>query len=157
MDSVLFQGMVVSRKVFNENSKLGELSRRPYHSDSPVRFLAPVLCQATPRVLPNKLSGSQKVQAINKSLSVPLLFFFPPKKEECCREISFSKWVWSVFLIRLLLCRKDTPSGCQGEFGSARESVLCSGPGSTDMMSSDVPKGQPLVPRRSQAGGETPG
>ena len=76
MDSVLFQGMVVSRKVFNENSKLGELSRRPYHSDSPDRFLAPVLCQATPQVLPNKLSGSQKVQAINKSLSVSLRFFF---------------------------------------------------------------------------------
>lgn len=76
MDSVPFQGMVVSRKVFNENSKLGELSRRPYHSDSPDRFLAPVLCQATPQVLPNKLSGSQKVQAINKSLSVSLRFFF---------------------------------------------------------------------------------
>lgn len=89
MDSVLFQGMVVSRKVFNENSKLGELSRRPYHSDSPVRFLAPVLCQATPRVLPNKLSGSQKVQAINKSLSVPLLFFFPPRKRSVAERSHF--------------------------------------------------------------------
>ena len=111
MDSVLFQGMGVSRKVFNENSKLGELSWRPYHSGSPDKFLAPVLCQATPQVLPNKLSGSQKVQAINKSLSVPLFFFFFSKKEECSREIAFSKWVWSVFLMRLLLV-----SGCQGEF-----------------------------------------
>ena len=96
---------MVSRKVFNENSKLGELSRGPYHSDSPIGSQH-LFCgrQPTPQVLPNKLSGSQKVQAINKSLSVPLLFFFFSKKEECSREISFSKWVWSVFLMKRLLC-----------------------------------------------------
>ena len=153
MDSVLFQGMVVSRKVFNENSKLGELSRGPYHSDSPIGSQH-LFCgrQPTPQVLPNKLSGSQKVQAINKSLSVPLLFFFFPRKRSVAERSHFLNgcglffW-WNDFFV----------SGCQGESWSTREPVLCSGPGRTDRMSSDVPKGQPFVPRRSQAEGETPG
>lgn len=61
---------------FNKNRKLIELLLRPCHSDCPDNFSAPALSGTLPpRVLPNKFSGSQKVQATNKSLSVPPHFF----------------------------------------------------------------------------------
>lgn len=103
MDSVLFQRMVVSRKVLvrTQNSE----------SQGPRQILSTFLVPGKVRSwgLPNKLSGSQKIQVTNESLSVPDFF----KKEKCGRETPLSKWVGGSpsFLMGLFHSHGDTPSG----------------------------------------------